>query len=308
MSIILFITKMNVRTLDLNLLVVFEAVYTEGNLTRAADRLNMSQPAVSNALARLRAALDDPLFARTARGMTPTPRARQMIQEVRQALDLITSAVCTNSAMFNFAQSGRVFSIAAEDYGEAVITPRLMDWLTGVAPSLKANIVNKQNANLLQEMRDGSIDLLIDYFKVRAEGFTNQCIIVDELVSMVRVEHPTIHDVLTLEQFIAMPHVVLAQKSPIVDRELAKRGLERNCALQVPHFISMPLIVKSTDFICTLPRRMAMLYMEYFPVKVLRAPIEFPKIPIYAIWNDNMERDPGHQWLRESLAEMCQRL
>lgn len=299
---------MNLRTVDLNLLLVFEAIYTEGNLTRAAEKLAMSQPAVSNALARFRSTVDDQLFMRTARGMTPTPRARQMIQEIRQALDLMTSALRNVDERFDYPSSDRIFSIAAEDYGEAVITPRFMDWLTGVAPNIKAHILPKQSLALKEELRDGTIDLAIDYFRMRGEGFTNLHVLTDELVSMVRVDHPTIRDTLSLEQYIALPHVVLEQKAPMVDRELAKRGLTRNRALHVPHFISMPLIVKSTDFICTLPRRMAMLYMEHFRVKVLRSPIDFPKIPIYVIWNDNMDRDPGHQWLRHALQNLCQRL
>lgn len=299
---------MNLRTIDLNLLLVFEVIYSEGNLTRAADKLAMSQPAVSNALARLRATLDDQLFLRTPRGMTPTLRARQMIQEVRQALDLITSALRDRPEQFDYAQSDRVFTIAAEDYGEAVITPRFMDWLTGVAPNTKAYVRLKQSLELQEELRDGRIDLVIDYFRIRDNGFTNQHLMTDELVSMVRVDHPIIRDTLSLEQYISLPHVVLEQKSPMVDRELAARGLTRNRALHVPHFISMPLIVKSTDFICTLPRRMAMLYMEHFRVKVLKSPIDFPKIPIFLIWSKNMEKDPGHQWLRQSLLDLCQRL
>ncbi len=201
-----------------------------------------------------------------------------------------------------------MFSIAAEDYGEAVITPRFMDWLTGVAPSIKAHVLPKQSLALQEELRDGTIDLVIDYFRLRGTGFTNQHLITDELVSMVRVDHPVVRDTLSLEQYISLPHVVLEQKAPMVDREFERRGLTRNRALHVPHFISMPLIVKSTDFICTLPRRMAMLYMEHFRVKVLKLPIDFPKIPIFLIWSENMDRDPGHEWLRRSLQGLCQRL
>lgn len=299
---------MNLRNIDLNLLHVFEAIYSEGNLTRAAERLGMSQPAVSNALARLRDTLGDALFERNARGMIPTPRAKQMIREIRPALDLITSALRNPGGQFDYASSDRIFSIAAEDYGEAVITPRFMDWLTGVAPNTRAHILPKQSVALQEDLREGAIDLVIDYFRIHADGFVNQRLMTDELVSMVRVDHPHIHDTLTLDQYISMPHVVLSQKAPMVDRELAKRGLERHKALEVPHFISMPLIVKSTDFICTLPRRMALLYVEHFRVKMLKSPIEFPKIPIYLIWNRNMERDASHRWLREALYGLCQRL
>lgn len=298
---------MNLRSVDLNLLPVFEAIYSEGNLTRAAGKLGMSQPAMSNALRRLRKAMDDPLFTRTPRGMIPTKRAKRMAEQVRQALDLVQNSLQESSA-FDFASSDRTFSIAVEDYGEAVITPRFMDWLTNTAPTIRTRIWPEHSRALRQELRDGTVDLAIDYFHLKDEGFTNVHLMTDELVSMVRQDHPLIGDTLTLEQYVTLPHVVLAQKNPMVDRELAKRGLARNRVLEVPHFISMPLMVKSTDFICTLPRRMAMLYTEHFRVKMLESPIAYPKIPIYLVWHDGLSHDPGHIWLRESLRTFCQRL
>ena len=302
------ISDMNLRSFDLNLLPVFEAILSEGNLTRAAEKLAMSQPAMSNALARLRTAVGDPLFTRTARGMVPTPRAKLMAGQVRHSLDLIQSCLRQTSD-FDFQSSTRTFSIAVEDYGEAVITPRFMDWLTHVAPSVRAKIWPEHNTSVLQEeLRNGAVDMAVDYFRLKHEGFTNARLMTDELVSMVRVDHPVIGETLTLEQYTTLPHVVLTQKSPMVDRELAKLGLSRTKALEVPHFISMPLIVKSTDFICTLPRRMATLYSEHFQVRMLKAPIEFPKIPIYLVWSHTLEHDPGHRWLRSSLLRFCQRL
>lgn len=298
---------MNLRSFDLNLLPVLEAIYTEGNLTRAANKLGMSQPAMSNALRRLRKSMDDPLFTRTPRGMIPTNRARRMAEQVRQALDLVQNSL-HESSEFDFASSTRTFAIAVEDYGEAVITPRFMDWLTNTAPSIRTRIWPEHSRALRQELSDGTVDLAIDYFRVNDDGFTNVHLMTDELVSMVRQDHPSIGDTLTLEQYVTLPHVVLGQKNPMVDRELAKRGLARNRVLEVPHFISMPLIVKSTDFICTLPRRMALLYTKHFRVKMLESPIAYPKIPIYLVWHDSVSNDPGHIWLRESLRSFCRRL
>ncbi len=298
---------MNLRSIDLNLIPVFDAIFTEGNLTRAADRLAMSQPAMSNALARLRAAVDDPLFIRTARGMIPTPRARQMAGQIRQALNLIQTTLERNTD-FDFALSDRTFSIAVEDYGEAVITPPLMDWLSRVAPAIQMKIWPGRSRAVREELKSGAVDLAVDYFRLDGQGFSSTHLMTDELVSMVRKDHPLIGETLNLEQYVTLPHVVLAQNAPMVDRELAKRGLTRKRALQVPHFISMPLIVKSTDFICTLPRRMASVYMEHFPVKMMASPIVFPKIPIYLVWSEAVGSDPGHAWLRDSLCSLCQRL
>ncbi len=297
---------MNLRSLDLNLIPVFDAIFSEGNLTKAAERLAMSQPAMSNALSRLRVAVGDPLFLRTARGMIPTPRARQMAIQIRQALNLIHNTF--QESEFDYTSSTRSFAIAVEDYGEAVITPPLMDWLTRTAPGIQANIWPGRSRTLREELRDGRVDLAVDYFRFEEEGFNSIHLMTDELVSMVRHDHPLIGDTLTIEQYVELPHVVLAQKSPMIDKELAKKGLKRNRTLQVPHFISMPLIVKSTDFICTLPRRMASMYMEHFPVKILRSPIKFPEIPIYLIWGESADADPGHRWLRESMQILAQRL
>lgn len=302
-----FIDGMNLRAIDLNLIPVFDAIFSEGNLTRASAKLAMSQPAMSNALARLRATVDDPLFIRTARGMIPTPRAKQMAGQMRQALILIENTL-RESGDFDYASSERTFSIAVEDYGEVVITPRLMDWLARAAPAIQTRIWPGRSRAVREELRDGTVDLAVDYFCLEGHGLTSTHLMTDELVSMVRQDHPIIGDTLSLEQYVTLPHVVLAQKSPMVDRELAKQGLSRRRALQVPHFISMPLIVKSTDFICTLPRRMANVYMEHFPVKVLNSPIEFPKIPIYLVWSEAVGADPGHRWLRESLSALCRRL
>lgn len=303
-----YIGGVNLRSIDLNLLTVFDAIYAEGNLSKAAVKLAMSQPAMSNALSRLRAVLGDPLFLRTAKGMTPTPRARLLAEPVRHALDVIQNALRGNT-QFDYHSSRRTFVIAVEDYGEAVIIPRFMDWVSEVAPGIRVRIRPERSAALTADLKDGNVDLAIDYFRVREPGFQNRHIMDDVLVSMVRQEHPTIGDHLTLEQFIEVPHVVLQQPMrPVVDVALAKLGLERQVALQVPHFLSMPLIVKGTNFICSLPKRMANIYAEYFRLKILKTPVDFPPIPIYLVWHQGMDEDAGHQWLRESLFDLCARL
>ncbi|MFZ5556340.1 MAG: LysR family transcriptional regulator [Pseudomonadota bacterium] len=300
----------NFRNLDLNLLAVFDAIFAEGNLTRASRRLAMSQPAVSNALSRLRVALNDPLFTRTAQGMTPTAKARLMAAPVRQALDLIQNAVRGNTE-FDYRLSDRKFTVAVEDYGEAVIMPRFMDWLSQAAPRLKLDI-QPLGGNLLNEaLKQGEVDLAITYFRIKDREFQNQLLMEEALVSMVRQDHPSVGDVLTLEQYVDLPHVILAPRTaegPVIDRALKKMGLTRRIALQVPHFLSMPLIVKGTDFVCTLPRRMAAVYAENFRLKILKTPVECPAIPIFLVWHQALEADPGHAWLRESLADLSRRV
>lgn len=298
---------MNLRNIDLNLLTVFDAILSERSLTRASVKLHMTQPALSNALARLRAALDDQLFIRTAQGMKPTARARQLAAPIRQALDLIQHGLRKQEA-FEFETAKRKFVIAISDYGEAVIMPRFVDWLATVAPQIQVQIRPELGRHIKEELRDGSIDLATDYFRIEGGEFRNIHVMDEHLVSMVRQDHPTIGDHLSIDDYISIPHVVLKQDKPIVDTILKRHGLARDIALQVPHFLSMPLIVQKTDFICTLPKRMALVYADFFRTKVMKTPLDFPKIPIYFMWHQSVDEDLGHRWLRNALAELCHRL
>jgi DNA-binding transcriptional LysR family regulator len=301
---------MNLRSVDLNLLCVFDAIFVEGNLTRAARRLAISQPAMSNALARLRSTLGDPLFTRTATGMTPTPRARMLAAPIRQALDLIQNAVTPPTA-FDFRSSARRFTVAVEDYGEAVIIPRVVDWLCRVAPSLRLDVRPNEGASLREALLEGAVELGISYFRFKSREFRNCMLMEDSVASMVRQDHPTVGDSLSLDQYLALSHVILMPRTsrlPVIDRALAELGLERIITLEVPHFLSMPLIVKNTNLICSLPRRMANVYAENFRLRILKTPVEFPAIPVYMSWHQSVDGDAGHAWLRDSIRELCQRL
>ena len=265
---------------------------------------------MSNALARLRAALEDPLFIRSAGGMTPTPRARLLAVPVRQALDLIQNAVSPTTA-FDYHSSDRRFVIAVEDYGEAVIIPRFMDWLSQAAPALRLDLRPIAEGGQHDPPLKGEVDLGVSYFRAELSKFRSRLLLEETLVSMVRQDHPTVGETLSLEQYLALPHVILMPRTvdkPIIDRVLDKMGFKRRVALQVPHFLSMPLIVKNTDFVCTLPRRMANVYAENFRLRILRTPLHCPTIPIYLVWHQSLEGEAGHSWLRESISELCQRL
>lgn len=297
----------NVNNLDLNLLKVFDALYRERNLTRAAVKLCLSQPAVSNALSRLRIALEDPLFIRTPQGMGPTPRATHLAGPIQQALDLIQNGLRENTR-FDYGTSTRTFVIGVGDYGEAVILPRLTDWLMKVAPHIRIDIRAEHGNQIEEEMKEGRVDFSLDYFKSRDAKLTSRHLMNDSLVSMVRLDHPRVGEHLSLDEYLALPHVILRQKKAWIDTVLRKRGLVRNIAMQVPHFLSMPLIVQNTDFICTLPKRMAQAYAESFRVRVLKTPIAFEPFPVFGIWHESMANDAGHQWLRDAFRDLCQRL
>lgn len=301
---------MNLRNLDLNLLLVFDVIYAERSISKAAHRLNLSQPAVSNALARLRERLGDPLFERNSQGMSPTPRARALKEPIQQALDLLERGL-RNDDNFDYGSSEREFVIAVEDYGETVILPRLVDWLAATAPNIRITIRPESSASLKEAMREGTVDLALDYFVLSSQGFVNTCVLTEILVTLARKDHPNIGDRLSLESYLEQRHVVISPRgrvTPMIDLALSKRNLQRKISVVVPHFMSMPTMVKSSNMICTLPRRMAYHFADSFGLNVHTVPIHTPAFPVHLIWHESLDNDPGHRWLRNHLIGLCQSL
>lgn len=301
---------MNLRSLDLNLLLVFDAVYAERSISRAAEKLHLSQPTVSNALTRLRNRLNDPLFERSAQGMVPTTRAKSLAEPIRQALDLLEGGL-RGGDEFEFRRSEREFVVAVEDYGEAVVFPRFCDWLSEMAPSIRLTIRPEPGTLLKTELRDGRVDLAFDYFALQEPAYENRSVLTEDLLCLARRGHPGLSGELTLETYLTLRHVVLAPRAssrPMIDLALAKRGLQRKIAVTVPHFLSMPLLVQMSDMVCTLPRRMANLYADHFQLTAHEVPVRTPRFPVFLFWHESMNRDPGHEWLRNHLMGFCQRL
>ena len=300
----------SLRSLDLNLLLVFDAVHRERSISRAAAALHLSQPAVSNALARLRRHLGDPLFERQGQGMAPTPQAKALAGPIRQALDLLERGL-RGPQPFDYAQAEREFVIALEDYGETVILPHFVDGLGREAPGVRVRIRPEPSARLAAELRDGSVDLALDYFPIAQPGFRSEAVLTESLLTLARPDHPGIGERLTLETYLAQRHVVLAAREgtrPMIDLALAKRGLSRRIAVTVPHFQSMPVLVRGSDLLATLPRRMALLYARHFGLRTCAVPLRVPQFPVYLIWHEGCDADPGHAWFRGHLAALCAQL
>lgn len=301
---------MKLRSINLNLLLVFDAVYSERSISKAAVKLHLSQPAVSNALTRLRERLEDPLFERNSQGMSPTPRAKVLMDPVRRALDILEQGLRRDDS-FDFTHSDREFVIAVEDYGETIVLPRFVDWLAKTAPQVRINIRPEPSAQLESQLRDGTVDLALDYFALQHLGYESHRILSENLLTLSRRDHPTIGEQLSLDTYLKLHHIALVPRmrtTPMIDLALSKRGLKRSISVTVPHFLSMPVLVQSSDMICTLPRRMANLYADHFRLKVHTVPLRIPEFPIYLIWHDSLDGDAGHRWLRNHLIEFSQRL
>lgn len=309
------IHNMNLQSIDLNLLVVLEALVEECNVTRAAKRIGLSQPAMSNALARLRRTFDDPLLVRTAEGMVPTPAAQSLIIPVRHALAQLREAL-EEKAFFDPAATERTFHLLTNDYAEIVLVAPLLQTLRANAASIKLRIQRPRSV-----FEPPSTSSLADSFDL-AVGFYPDALALDarlhsallweeKNVCLVSAQHPTINDKLSLEQFAEADHVALFYKPSgpgVVDTLLAQSGYTRKVAVQSPHFASLPFIVAGTNLIATVPERMAKQFARQLKLQVLPVPVDLPAFRLTLLWHQRHHSDPAHRWLRQTLLETATRL
>ncbi|KYF81911.1 hypothetical protein BE11_51080 [Sorangium cellulosum] len=292
--------------MDLNLLTVLDAVITERNVTRAAEHLGMTQPAVSSALTRLRLLFDDDLFVRSGKEMTPTPRALSLAGPIRDALDLIQSSLAQPDA-FDCTAS-HTFKLGLSDLGEAILLPRFVQRLERLGARVRLDICREPGASLQNEMRLGKVELVLDHVVIPGEGFRRQRVLDLEFVPLVRQAHPTVGPSLTFDEYMALEHVVLEPRegqTDLAEQIQAVVGRSRRVRVQVPHYQSMPFIVSQSNLVCTLPLPLARLFEQYFPVRVVSCPLPVHPMPLFMMWRGCQEADPAHQWLRRSLIELC---
>jgi len=292
---------MNLRSVDLNLLTIFDAIITELNLSRAAEKIGMTQPAMSAALGRLRVTLKDELFVRTGRGVRPTPRALELQRPIRDILDRVSSTLSATQR-FDPETSERVFTLASIDYGGIAVIPQLLRHLQELQSSVKVNIWPQYESDLAEQMHFGNVDFAIDNIPITDNEFHIENLRQERAFCLVRKGHPYIRDNLSLEQFLEAEHVVLyphGDRVSQLDEYLIARGMRRNYGIKVPSFFNMPYIVQSTDLICGLPERMALHFAQLFNLKALAAPVEDWVATYYLMWHRGLDEDPGHKWMRD---------
>ena len=302
-------TRPHLRAVDLNLLTVLDAVLTERNVTRAAEHLGMTQPAVSNALARLRLLFDDELFLRTGKEMAPTPRALSLQGPLREALDRIRASLGQPEAFD--VTAGRTFRLGLDDFGEAVLLPRFLQWTEQIGARVRLDVRRGPGAVLHDEMRFGKVDLVVDRVVIPGEEFRRERVLDLDLVPLVRRDHPTVGESLTIDEYVALEHAILEPRegqTNLAEHALAVMGRSRRVRVQVPHYLAMPFIVSQSDVVCTLPLPLARLFEQRFPVKVVRCPLPIQPIPLFLMWHACQDSEPAHQWLRSSLLGLCKRI
>jgi DNA-binding transcriptional LysR family regulator len=291
---------------DPALLRVLLAVLDERQVTRAAARVGLTQPALSHALGRLRRLLDDPLFVRGEGGMIPTPRARALEAPARRLLAEL-AGFGAGDGRFDAATLERTLVIATRDYGEVVLVPALAHRLAEVAPAVRiATRVLQGPAH--DELAAGRVDLVVGIQEHVSAPLRRRALFRDRFVSLARKGHPALRRPVTAEVFAELRHVLIApggDPGGPVDVALAARGARRVVAVRVASFLTGPVLVASSDLVITLPERMARLLADGLGLAVFETPVALPTFATYAGWHEAQQRDPVHRWLRDQVVAVA---
>lgn len=300
---------MNLRSVDLNLLVALNALLTEMNVTRAADSVGLSQPAMSNALSRLRHIFKDDLLVRGASGMQPTPRATALAEPVRQVVRQI-ERVLSNEGAFDPAISSRNFAIRLSDLLGFLLLPPLFALLQNESPGLGFDIVHLSPAATIEAIERDEIDLAISMGLVHASSIRSEVLMRDRMVCVMRSGHPLSSGPLLLDAFLQARHVKVSMSPTdlrFVDAALARLGVARKVALNVPHWLLVPHILRDSDLLAVMPRRFAFaLQHQQLTTRDLPLPSEPFDWSLY--WHRRHDGDPALRWLRSRLAAVAETL
>ena len=296
---------MNLSKVDLNLFIVFDAIYTEANLTRAGQIVGITQPAVSNALARLRETFNDPLFVRTAQGMVPTPMAQNIIGPVRNALSLLRVSV-QESRIFNPLQANKTFRISMTDLTEAVILPPLFQRLRRLAPAVVIESFLCKRRETTKELAAGRLDFAVDAPLNTDPQVRHVKLIQDKYVCAMRQGHPMARDKISLDEYMSLTHIHISSRRNglgYVDLALGKMGLQRRIALRSQHYLMASQVLQQTDMVMTVPERFARRHnLNYAALPVT----DVPPLETHLYWHESTDQDPANRWMREQMIELCQ--
>ena len=298
---------------DLNLLVAFDLLMEEKNVSRAAERLFVTQSAMSHTLQRLRQQLDDPLLVKTPGGMKPTERALSLVDPVKALLRDIKRLIRAPEE-FVPAQSRRRFVIAATDYMDLLVLPPLIERIALGASGIDIHVKRTELPFPEADLEHNDLDVVLGFDAIlQPPAYLSRTkLFEDRMACVVGMQHMIGKSGrLTLEEYVSRKHMLISRTGPrvgLIDEWLAERGLARRIALIVPHFLSAPFIVAKTDMILSLPERIAIDFIGLAPLKIVSIPIELPAYDLVMVWHPLHDLDPAHRWLRDQIVEVSRNL
>ncbi|MCP3713166.1 LysR family transcriptional regulator [Paraburkholderia sp. CNPSo 3274] len=302
------IPQRNEAELDFHHLQVFDVLMTERSITKAAHVLNVTQPALSKTLARLRVYFGDPLFIRVSMRMEPTPKAIELAEPAKSVLNNFRQLRSSHAA-FNPLTSERAFRIQVVDAGVVNMFPPLLNYLREHAPRVHVQAIHCDAQHLDLWLESGLIDIAIGSFPSLTTGIRRLPLWLERFASVTRVGHPRIGAAPSREAFIAEKHVVVSavgtgHEHLCVERMLETHVPRENIVSRVPTFSAAALISQRTDAIVTIPRTLAVSLVRDCGLQLVEPPLDFPKIEIAQYWHDRVHRDPGNQWIRTAMKQL----
>jgi DNA-binding transcriptional LysR family regulator len=303
------ISSMNTVS-DLNLVLVFEAVWRLRHISRAAAELGVSQPTISNALRRLRSQMQDALFIRGGRTMVPTPLAERLAPYWSSGIVSIRRG---SAERLGFApvRDRRLFSLLMTDIAEAIILPQLLEACRVTAPNISFRTTQLNVEQTAAALRSGEVDLAIGFLPSLRSGVKQQHLFDSDYVVIARKDHPaTTKGRLSRASFLASRHAIAEAAGTghiVVEQVLKRLGRANQIGTRVPHFLALPMIVGASDLLATVPRPLALLMLKTAPIALYEHPIRFSKLAIRQFWHERFDADPGIRWLRQTLRNSVQK-
>jgi DNA-binding transcriptional LysR family regulator len=291
--------------LDIGWLEVFIEVYKSGSVSRAADQLGIAQPNASITLRKLRRHFGDPLFARTSRGMEPTPYAQQIYPEVTASVERLAQ-LAGMRARFDAATAQRRFRICMTDISEIVVLPKLVNHLRRTAPGIQIE-AERITPDSPKQLESGEIDLAVGFMPHLEAGFYQQTLFQQDFVCLAAADHPRVKAKPTRQKFLAESHIVVATAGTghaVVDKVLAKKGYARSIALRVPSFLGVARLVAQTELLVIVPRRLGEALAHQERVRVFEPPVPLPAFAVKQHWHERFHADVANAWLRKTLSEV----
>lgn len=300
---------MHLHQYDLNLLIVFDHIFRERHLTKAGEQLNLSQPAMSKALGRLRDVFQDPLFVRSGKEMLPTACAERIAPQIQQVLHL-TERTFLDRGDFDSSTSTRTFRMAMSDYTEMVLMPRLFKRLQTVAPHVRIQSEHLAHFNYREQLDNNSLDMILACGLDFGPNVLQQSIFQDREVIMLRADSPVLQEELTVKRYADLKHAQFRwffEDYPI-DIALEKLNLKRNVVLEVQHELVLPLVLKDNDLLVNMPERMALLFKDLLPLEIIPLPLSRINYNFRQYWHERNHHDPAHTWLRNEIKSVAEEL
>jgi DNA-binding transcriptional LysR family regulator len=299
-------TDMHIDGLHLNQLRLVDALARNSNLGEAAEEIGLTQSAASHALARLREELHDPIFIRTSEGMRPTAYGIRLAASVRDALEALRAGLDRHPE-FEARTSTRTFNVIMSDVSQMLYLPRLLSRIVAEAPgvTLRVHPLPAKAPHLVLE--SGEVDLAVGAFSRLIAGCRQKRLYREQYVCVVRRDHPQFTGGMTVEAFCSVPQAVVDPRGYVherLDRWLTQQKARRSVKLQVPYFMSLPLVIAQSDLLVVMAGRVAKAYAEMLPIKIMAPPVKLPTYDPRLFWHERFHRDPANRWLRGIYIEL----